>query len=103
MAQWMKALFGVCAVSMAVLAVSVAPAHAIPGCSSGVYANGGQFWSLCTAAPVKGHWAEAKIYFSSGYSSTVQSVKTPIGTVSVSDNYSAQGYVMDGPWVKVAY
>lgn len=99
----MTALLGVCAVSMAITGASIAPAQAIAGCSSGVYANGGQFWTLCSAAPVKTHWGEARIYFNSGYSSPVSSTKRPIGQLSISQDYSAQGYVSDGPWVKVQY
>lgn len=104
MTQWMKTLFGVCAVSMAVSAVSVAPAHAIPaGCSVGVYAGGTQFYSECVAGSVKQHNASARIYFHSGYSQLKYSRTQPSGVRSNSDDYKGVGYVMDGPWIQVTY
>lgn len=79
-----------------------AAALATPGC--GVGASGGQFWSMCYAmSPVRWHWATARVYFYSGYSSVKSSPRRGLLQWSNSYDYSSQGYVSDGPWLHVIY
>ena len=100
----MTALLGVCAVSMAITGASIAPAQAVAGCSVGVNDSGTVFWSYCSAASgVSSHNAKAQIYFNSGYSGPRFSKKQAPGVYSYSPDYSGVGYVMEGPWIQVAY
>ncbi|MDO5676343.1 MAG: hypothetical protein Q4G35_02410 [Propionibacteriaceae bacterium] len=87
------------ALALALPTVAAPVAHAQTGCSAGKYSSNRGFYSYCsTSSGVKAHYANAQIYFNSGYSQWKNSPSTPAGFTSYSGVYN-NAYVMAGPFV----
>lgn len=97
--QRMWPLLATAILTAALISLPASPSNAEWGCSVGTY-DSHQFYSLCNSnANIRQHRARARIYFNSGYGSTVHSNWRDIGVESVSAYYST-GVVSDGPWLE---
>ncbi len=83
-----------------VMGVFSPSSYAAGNCYAGTQTGRAKAFSYCeTGAVWANHHVKAKIYINSGYSTWATGPSKPRGAFSWTGDYTAQGYIMDGPWV----